>query len=74
MFRCTFWNQRMASSSFVKQQGVLFYCHSTGIIRGIEETGRFLRKEMDIFLKVVFEDGLSSSSKGSYLEKNESEI
>ena len=29
---------------------------------------------MDIFLKVVFEDGLSSSSKGSYLEKNESEI
>lgn len=63
----------MASSNFVKQRGVLFYRPSTGIIRGVEETGRFLRKEIDVFLKVVFEYGWSSSSKGSTLEKNERE-
>ena len=57
MFRCIFWYQRKASSNFVKQLGVLFYRPSTGIIRGIEETGRFLREEIDVFLKVVFEDG-----------------
>lgn len=33
---------------FVKWLGVLRYCCSAGIIRGTEETGRFLRKEREV--------------------------